>query len=351
MAAPVAKDQELELHVDSLAYGGNGVARLNGFVVFVRRGLPGRHGPGARDEGEAQPRRGARGRGDRGRRRARRRAVRTLPRLRRLPLPGSRVRGAGRGEGGPGRRRARGGSAASAEPPLEPIVPAESVFHYRNKLEYSFTQHAGRARARVPPGRPLGRGARGRPCWLTTDLGNGIRDAVRAWAREERLEAYDQADADRLSPSPRRARGTQHRPGPRAARDRAGRAFRGRLPRRGAAPLPGGAIDPLGRERHARGGHEPALHPALGRGRDRGAAVRPAVPRAAERLPADEHGHGGTPVRARGGGSGADRERDRLRPLLRHRHDRARPRGTGADGLGGRGLARSRSPARSRTPT
>src|SRR5256714_6799633 len=41
MAAPVAKDQELELQVDSLAFGGNGVARLNGFVVFVRRGLPG----------------------------------------------------------------------------------------------------------------------------------------------------------------------------------------------------------------------------------------------------------------------------------------------------------------------
>ena len=41
MAAPVAKDQELELTIDRLAYGGNGVARLNGFVVFVRRGLPG----------------------------------------------------------------------------------------------------------------------------------------------------------------------------------------------------------------------------------------------------------------------------------------------------------------------
>src|SRR5438034_11203603 len=41
MAAPVAKGDELELTVDSLAYGGNGVARLNGFVVFVRRGLPG----------------------------------------------------------------------------------------------------------------------------------------------------------------------------------------------------------------------------------------------------------------------------------------------------------------------
>src|ERR671933_2544350 len=41
MAAPVTKDQDLELRIDSLAYGGNGVARANGFVVFVRRGLPG----------------------------------------------------------------------------------------------------------------------------------------------------------------------------------------------------------------------------------------------------------------------------------------------------------------------
>src|SRR4029077_13686719 len=41
MAAPVSTDQELELSIASLASGGNGVARLNGFVVFVRRGLPG----------------------------------------------------------------------------------------------------------------------------------------------------------------------------------------------------------------------------------------------------------------------------------------------------------------------
>ena len=41
MAAPVREDQELDLRIESLAYGGNGVARLNGFVVFVRRGLPG----------------------------------------------------------------------------------------------------------------------------------------------------------------------------------------------------------------------------------------------------------------------------------------------------------------------
>ena len=30
-------------------------------------------------------------------------------------------------------------------------------------------------------------------CLLTTDLGNAIRDAVQAWAREEKLESYDQA--------------------------------------------------------------------------------------------------------------------------------------------------------------
>jgi len=80
------------------------------------------------------------------------------------------------------------------EPPLEPIVPAEEVFHYRNKLEYSFTA--------TPDGPALGFHKAGRwdevldirKCWLTTDLGNAVRDAVREWARAERLEPYDQGD-------------------------------------------------------------------------------------------------------------------------------------------------------------
>ncbi|HXH96417.1 MAG TPA: 23S rRNA (uracil(1939)-C(5))-methyltransferase RlmD, partial [Gaiellaceae bacterium] len=82
-----------------------------------------------------------------------------------------------------------------AEPPLERIVPCEpEVFHYRNKLEYSFTS--------TPSGPALGFHRAGRwdevleieRCWLTDDLGNEIRDAVRDWAREERLEAYSQED-------------------------------------------------------------------------------------------------------------------------------------------------------------
>ena len=80
------------------------------------------------------------------------------------------------------------------EPPLEPILPAASVFRYRNKLEYSFSP--GRA------GPVLGFHKAGRwdevidiaECWLTTELGNRIREAVRAWARESGHPAYDQEE-------------------------------------------------------------------------------------------------------------------------------------------------------------
>ena len=193
MAAPVAKDQELELHVDSLAYGGNGVARLNGFVVFVRRGLPGdtvraRVTKVKRSHAEAlalevvsagaarvdapcahYPACG----GCR---------FQDLAYEAQLQAKQEQVREALRRIGG------------IEEPPLEQIVPAESQFHYRNKLEYSFTA--------TPVGPALGFHRAGRwdevlevdKCWLATDLGNAIRDSVRDWSREERLEPYDQAE-------------------------------------------------------------------------------------------------------------------------------------------------------------
>ena len=40
-AARPARGAELELSVDSLAHGGSGVARHDGFVVFVQGGMPG----------------------------------------------------------------------------------------------------------------------------------------------------------------------------------------------------------------------------------------------------------------------------------------------------------------------
>src|SRR5689334_1758176 len=193
MTAPVARDQELELSIDSLAYGGNGVARLNGFVVFVRRGLPGdrvraRVTKVKRNHAEAL-------------------AVEVLePSGLRVEAPcqhypacgGCRFQDlayeaqvAAKEEQVADALRRLGGVA---EPPLEPIVPAEEVFHYRNKLEYSFTQ--------TPAGAALGFHRAGRwdevleveRCWLTTDLGNAVRNAVREWSRAERLEAYDKAE-------------------------------------------------------------------------------------------------------------------------------------------------------------
>ena len=38
---PTRKGQELELKIESLAYGGLGLAKLDDFVVFVKGGIPG----------------------------------------------------------------------------------------------------------------------------------------------------------------------------------------------------------------------------------------------------------------------------------------------------------------------
>ncbi|MFY9578712.1 MAG: 23S rRNA (uracil(1939)-C(5))-methyltransferase RlmD [Gaiellaceae bacterium] len=193
MAAPVTKDQELELTVDSLAYGGNGVARLNGFVVFVRRGLPG-------DTVRARVTKVQR-------RHAEALVTEVLkPGPQRVEAPCAHYPACGgcrfqdlayeaqiaakHGQVEDALRRI----GQIAAPPLEPIVGAEDVFHYRNKLEYSFTQ--------LEDGPTLGFHKAGRwdevleieRCWLTTELGNAIRNTVREWARGERLVAYDQAD-------------------------------------------------------------------------------------------------------------------------------------------------------------
>src|ERR671938_550579 len=147
MAAPVSKDQELELHVDSLAYGGNGVARLNGFVVFVRRGLPG-----------------------------------DTVRARVTKVKRSHAEALATEVVAPGPQR--------VDAPCD-HYPACGGCRVQ-ELEYSFTQ--------LEDGPTLGFHKAGRwdevleveKCWLTSDVGNAIRNAVREWAREEGLQAYDQ---------------------------------------------------------------------------------------------------------------------------------------------------------------
>ncbi len=191
MAAPVKKGDVVELRIDSLAYGGNGVGRHDGFVVFARGGLPG-------DTVKARVTKVKRGFAEG--------VVSDLvaPSRDRVEAPcrhfgvcgGCRFQDLAYdvqlAEKERQVRDALVRIGRFAEPPLEPILSAEAQFAYRNKLEYSFT--AG------DDGVDLGFHRAGRwdevigieECLLTTDLGNAIRLAVRAWAREERLEPYDQ---------------------------------------------------------------------------------------------------------------------------------------------------------------
>jgi 23S rRNA (uracil1939-C5)-methyltransferase len=191
MPPPVQRDQELDLQIDSLAFGGNGVARLDGFVVFVRQGLPGdtvrarvtkvqrRHAEATATEIlEAGPLRV------------------DAPCVHYPVCGGCRFQDLAYDAQVQAKEQWVRDSlqrlAGLAAAPLEPIVPAASHFHYRNKMEYSFTQ--------LEDGPTLGLHKAGRwdevleirECWLTTDLGNRIRNRLSDWAREERLAAYDQ---------------------------------------------------------------------------------------------------------------------------------------------------------------
>jgi 23S rRNA (uracil1939-C5)-methyltransferase len=191
VAVPVKKGEELALRIDSLAYGGNGVGRHEGFVVFVRGGLPG-------DSILARVTKVKRGFAEG--------VVADLvePSPQRVDAPcrhfgvcgGCRFQDlAYAAQVAEKERQVRDSLVRIGrfdDPPLEPIVPAASQYGYRNKLEYSFS--------RGEEGVDLGFHRAGRwdevvaieECLLTTGVGNAIRLAVRDWAREERLEPYDQ---------------------------------------------------------------------------------------------------------------------------------------------------------------
>ncbi|HTX08081.1 MAG TPA: 23S rRNA (uracil(1939)-C(5))-methyltransferase RlmD [Solirubrobacteraceae bacterium] len=193
-ASRPARGEMLELTVDSLAYGGAGVARLNGYVVFVQDGLP-----GDRVRAEVQNSKRAY---------AQARAVEILepspdritPRAahpgaswqvlryeRQLQVKQEQVEDALR----------RIGRLQGFE--LEPIVPALEQWRYRNKLEYSFgTDEAGRL--------VCGFHAPGRwqdivevtDCLLASEAGNAARERVAAWCRAQGLTAYDRRTGEGL---------------------------------------------------------------------------------------------------------------------------------------------------------
>jgi 23S rRNA (uracil1939-C5)-methyltransferase len=187
-----ARGDELELKIDSLAFGGAGVARLDGYVVFVQGGIPG-------DRVKAVVSKSKRAY-------AEARAVeivapsqeridpvadhpgapwQVLPYERQLEVKQALLDDALRRIG------KLDGYA------LEPIIPAEAPWRYRNKLEYSFGAEPG--------GRLIcGFHAPGRwhdivevrDCLLASEAGNVAREEIVRWARDAGLTAYDRRSGE-----------------------------------------------------------------------------------------------------------------------------------------------------------
>jgi 23S rRNA (uracil1939-C5)-methyltransferase len=189
-----SRGEELVLDIDTLAYGGRGIARSNGYVVFVTGALPG-------DRVRARLTKAKKGY-------AEARAVELVrPSADRLPIHCEHE-----GEPCPGapwqalpyeRQLAhkheqvidslrRIGNLEEFE--IEPPEPAVEQWRYRNKLEYSFGESGG--------GLALGFHARGRwdvvvdadDCKLASEVNNAARNAVRAWACGAGVPAYDRRE-------------------------------------------------------------------------------------------------------------------------------------------------------------
>ena len=146
------RGDELELTVDSLAYGGNGVARLDGYVVFVAGGMPGDRVRAVVGKCQARLRRGARGRDPRAVAGPHRRRSPTTPARRGRCCPTS-----ASSRSRPSRSRdalTRIGRLEGFE--LEPIVPAVRAVALPQQARVLVRdRRRRRARLRLPRARPL----------------------------------------------------------------------------------------------------------------------------------------------------------------------------------------------------
>ena len=189
-----ARGAELELTVDTLAHGGSGVARLEGYVVFVAGALPGDRvravvGKSKRAYAEARAVEILEPSPDRIAPLADHPGVpwQVLSYERQLEVKAEQVGDALR----------RIGRLEGFE--QDPIVPAVEQWRYRNKLEYSFgTGPDGQLVCGFhAPGRfdeivPLD------DCLLASERGNAAREQVLAWCREQGLGAWDRRSGEGL---------------------------------------------------------------------------------------------------------------------------------------------------------
>jgi 23S rRNA (uracil1939-C5)-methyltransferase len=190
-SARPARGEELELTVDSLAYGGNGVARReDGYVVFVAGGIPGDRvravvGKAKRAYAEARAVEVLEPSPDRVAPVADHPGApwQVLPYERQLEVKAEQVADALR----------RIGRLEGFE--LAPIVPAAQQWRYRNKLEYSFG--TGEGGELVCGFHAPGRFDRILPmhdCRLASERGNALREQVLAECRRQGLGAWDRRE-------------------------------------------------------------------------------------------------------------------------------------------------------------
>ena len=189
-----ARGDELELTIDSLAFGGAGVARLEGYVVFVSGAVPGDRvravvGKSKRAYAEARAVEILQPSDDRIEPLADHPGApwQVLRYDRQLEIKQAQVDDALR-------RLGRLQDVA-----IDPIVPAVATWRYRNKLEYSFGSGAG---GRLvcgfhAPGR-WDEIVEVRDCLLASEAGNEMRERVVRWCRDQGLAAYDRRSGEGL---------------------------------------------------------------------------------------------------------------------------------------------------------
>jgi 23S rRNA (uracil1939-C5)-methyltransferase len=214
------RGDELELQIESLAFGGEGVARLGdgGYVVFVAGAIPGdrvravvhkrkRSYAHARTLEVLEPSR------------ERIAAVADHPGVAWQVLPYERQLAVKRAQVDEALRRI--GRLEGFE--LEQIVPASEPWRYRNKLEYSFGLSAGDGeREQLVCGFHAPAGGRSvtpiDDCLLASERGNRARECSLRWCRAQGLTAWDRGGARSRPPADRaaalKARSERTGPGP-----------------------------------------------------------------------------------------------------------------------------------------
>jgi 23S rRNA (uracil1939-C5)-methyltransferase len=187
--APIRKPQrgdELDLRVDALAFGGRGVARLDGYVVFVAGAVPGDRVRAVvtkrkRAYAEALVTAVVEPSPDRIAPRADHPGApwQVLPYERQLEVKHAQVVEALTRIG-------------KLDAEVAPIVPAVEEWRYRNKAEFSFgAAPGGRLECGFhPPGR-WNEVAPMEECLLVSERADAARRAVLAWARDAGLSAFD----------------------------------------------------------------------------------------------------------------------------------------------------------------